>query len=104
MSEQVRIDLEDPTGNFWVDNGLVVLAERYGASAELDLEQVQLDLIPKLRRVETDGSLKWTLPATSFIDGQKLKAFSKSSFLESIFPEIHQYMRHLWSKGCCCRY
>lgn len=78
MSEQVRIDLEDPTGNFWVDNGLVVLAERYGASAELDLEQVQLDLIPKLRRVETDGSLKWTLPATSFIDGQKLKAFSKS--------------------------
>ena len=27
MAEKVRIDLEDPTGNFWGEDGIVVLQE-----------------------------------------------------------------------------
>ncbi len=47
MGERVVVDLSRPTGNFWIDNGLVVLYRLFGAG-EVDCEEVLEKLIAKL--------------------------------------------------------
>ena len=47
MGEKVVVDLSRPTGNFWIDNGLVVLYRLFGAG-EFDSEEVLEKLVNKL--------------------------------------------------------
>ena len=58
MSEQVRIDLEDPTGNFWVDNGLVVLYHRLGKGT-FEVDRVLKNLLKGL--VRSTGNQKGSI-------------------------------------------
>lgn len=44
---KVRIDLSRPTGNFWIDTGMVVLAEEFG-EGEYEVEEVLQRLLEKL--------------------------------------------------------
>ncbi|MEW6229886.1 MAG: hypothetical protein AB1700_17635, partial [Bacillota bacterium] len=49
-SIQVQLDLEHPTGNFWVDNGLVALCDLVGIGnypVEQVLEEVEQRLVQK---------------------------------------------------------
>lgn len=73
MEPKVEINLDRPTGNFWVDNGTAILAITVG-EGKIEFEKAQSLFIPRLLRRGEDGD-KWKMLAVSFIDGQKLKAF-----------------------------
>ncbi len=78
---QVQLDLEHPTGNFWVDNGLVALCDLVGEGTypvDKILEEVQQRLLQKTGNVgeyldENTGELReyekvnWVYPTNLFI-------------------------------------
>lgn len=63
--QTLRLSLDRPTGNFWVDTGLVVLLERFG-EGEHSIEAVLEWLIGRLR----SGKKGWVYPANQFINLQ----------------------------------
>ncbi len=65
MTVRVRLSLDRPTGNFWVDTGLVVLLQQFG-EGEHAADDVLQWLIGQLRS-EGGG---WKYPANCFINTQ----------------------------------
>ena len=53
MGNKVRISLDEPTGDFWIDNGLVVLSEIFG-EGEFDIDYILKGLQERL--VERSGN------------------------------------------------
>jgi len=114
---KVKISLQNPTGNFWIDNGLVVLYDLLG-EGEFDVEYVLNKLIEKLV-VETGnigqyydkdtGSFKeykkrnWIFPTNLFIKSTpraaKIKIDGKESFLSP--PKYHLKLEFSKKKEIC---
>lgn len=99
MGEKVVVDLSRPTGNFWIDNGLVVLYRLFGAG-EFDCEEVLEKLVETLveetgnlgeyfdlqtREIKTYPKKNWKYPSNLFIKAtpkaQKTKIDGKDYFL-----------------------
>ncbi|MFA0775890.1 MAG: hypothetical protein THHGLFOP_001415, partial [Candidatus Fervidibacter sp.] len=79
--QTLRLSLDRPTGNFWVDTGLVVLIQRFGEgehNAQGVLEWVQGQLLqksgnkgeyydPSTKQVREYEKVNWAYPANLFI-------------------------------------
>ncbi len=92
----IHIDLQNPTGNFWIDNGIVVLHQLFG-TATLPASHVLQTLVRKLvaptgkkgiyynpetQQLEEYDKVNWIFPANTFISvagkpGEKVKVDGK---------------------------
>ena len=116
MSEQVRIDLEEPTGNFWVDNGLVVLYHRLGKGT-FEVDRVLKNLLEGLVRstgnqgeyfdteskmVKTYDKKNWVYPTNLFIKAtpkaEKVK-FQGKTYLAH--PPVFELKLSFHGRGPC---
>ena len=74
MSPLVKIDLSRPTGNFWIDNGLVVLYRLFG-EGEFEVEELLKALLEKLVQ-ETGNEGEYVDPKTG-----EIKKYPKKNWL-----------------------
>jgi len=97
-NQTIRLSLDRPTGNFWVDTGLVVLIQRFGEgehNAQEVLEWVQGQLLqksgnkgeycdPSTKRIREYEKVNWVYPANLFIkvagSAPKVKVNGKEYF------------------------
>jgi len=97
-NKKIRLSIDRPTGNFWVDTGLVVLIQRFGEgehTAQEVLEWVQGQLLqksgnkgeyydPSTKKVREYEKVNWAYPANLFIkvagSAQKVKVNGKDYF------------------------
>ena len=114
---KVKIDLNNPTGNFWIDNGIVVLYDLFG-KGEFRAEEICDGLIRELV-VETgnigeyydaaSGEIKnyrkknWVYPANFFIKpsprADKIKINGKNYFLSP--PQFNLQLKFSKKKAIC---
>ncbi len=74
MSPLVKIDLSRPTGNFWIDNGLVALYRLFG-EGEFEVEELLKALLEKLVQ-ETGNEGEYVDPKTG-----EIKKYPKKNWL-----------------------
>lgn len=114
---KVKISLQNPTGNFWIDNGLVVLYDLCG-EGEFEVDEILDKLIGKLV-VETgnigeyydavSGEIKnykrknWLYPSNLFIKStpraDKIKISGKEYFLSP--PQFNLQLKFSKKKTVC---
>ena len=99
MTVKVKINLKNPTGNFWIDNGLVILYDLF-AEGEFDAEKLLDNLIEKLvvetgnigtyydlstQQIREYKKKNWVYPTNIFIKStpraDKIKIKGKPYFL-----------------------
>ncbi len=98
IKQTIRLSLDRPTGNFWVDTGLVVLVQRFGEgehNAQEVLEWLQGQLLqksgnkgeyydPSTKKVHEYEKVNWAYPANLFIkvagSAPKVKVNGKEYF------------------------
>ncbi len=117
MKEVIRIGLDRPTGNFWIDNGLVVLYDLFG-EGEFEAEELLNKIVEKLvvetgntgeyydekeNRVKEYRKRNWKYPANLFIkstpSADKKKVDGKEYFLSP--PEFNLSLNFSKATGVC---
>ncbi|MBC7218444.1 MAG: hypothetical protein H5U36_10035, partial [Candidatus Caldatribacterium sp.] len=116
MGKKVKINLEEPTGNFWVDNGLVVLYHRLGQGifeADDILNKLLEDLVQstgnqgeyfdiKSGTVKTYDKKNWVYPTNLFIKAtpkaEKVK-FQGKTYLAH--PPVFELKLSFRGEGAC---
>jgi len=112
-NQTIRLSLDRPTGNFWVDTGLVVLIQRFGEgehNVQEVLEWVQGKLLQKsgnkgeyydqsTKRVREYEKVNWAYPAKLFIkvagSAPKVKVNGKEYFTHPPKFELLLKMKRL---------
>jgi hypothetical protein len=108
--QMIRLSLDRPTGNFWVDTGLVVLIQRFGEgehNAQGVLEWVQGQLLqksgnkgeyydPSTKQVREYEKVNWTYPTNLFIkvSGQPAKVPVREAL-----EELQERLKQLETEG-----
>lgn len=118
MSERVKIELSNSTGNFWVDNGLVVLASEFG-EGEHTVEEVLQWLLDRLVQEtgnkgeyydEIAGNLReydkvsWAYPTNFFIKaapGKGKKAKLDDKLYRTQPPKFELKLKLTKKPGVC---
>jgi len=115
--QTIRLSLDRPTGNFWVDTGLVVLIQRFGEgehNAQGVLEWVQGQLLqksgnkgeyydPSTKKVREYEKVNWAYPANLFIkvagSAPKVKVNGKDYFTHP--PKFELRLKLSKKAGVC---
>ncbi|WP_243663293.1 hypothetical protein [Rhodothermus marinus] len=85
---RITLSLDRPTGNFWIDTGLVVLIQQFG-EGEHEAEEVLRKLVDRLVQKTGKSGVYFDQATGQFREYEKVNWFIQPIFLLKS-PELHQ--------------